>query len=510
MHPAFLVVSAWQITRGLIPAIAVFIWKAPHWTLAAGAGLIIAVSITEWWVKKYSVSGGSLRVRAGLFSRTQHTIGINKITAVDAERGVLQRLFRVWGVKIQTPGDGPGASVHLRSLSSTALEELRAALDVRRRPLPGEVRSENSPAGTASPGQLPAPIAPSPQGLFSSPESSGRSEAAAPSGEIIAVLGTRTLLIAALTGTSIPLMLGGAGAAWSRAHDLLPEQTIDHLTKRVFVGGAVTSLIIAAALFIAVLAAVTLTSLRLARFTLSRDGNRIRVARGLIAQRSGTIVVDRVQAVRIVEGFWRRPLGYCALEVEVAGLAASNENERMLFPLIKMRAAGELVNQVLPELGWQPRPLTPVPARARRRYLTMPVIFAVAVTALLVLLPGRAALLALVPLPVGVLVGASQARAAAFSLDEATVILRWRRIFARHTLIARRSRVQMTALTSTVLQRRADLAGVTLLLSSKRRARIRHLDRRDARFLLHAVGRPLAAGCDVGIPGSPLHSAGQG
>jgi putative membrane protein len=451
LHPAYLVISLGRSLRGLFPLIAVGIGKAPGWSIGVLAALIALRALGEWWARTYEVTGGSLRVKSGLFNKSQHTIGINRISSLDAERGVVQRLFRVWGLKVQTPGNDHRSSVHLVCLSASALEELRVAL----RPH-GPVTAE--PAASDQP-------------------------------ETLAVLDTRTLLIAAVTGTSIPLILAGAAATFGRARDLLPEKTFHRLTKEVFVGGTTTLLLVLTAIILAVLAGIALTSLRLARFTLIRDGDRLRISRGLIAQRSGTIAVDRVQAVRIVQGWWRRMLGYCALEVEVAGLSTSNDTERSLFPLLRLEDAVALVGRALPELAWSPGPLTAVPVRARRRYFTLPVLIGLALTAGLYALPGWGEYLALIPLPIALLVGWGQAGDAAWAMDATTVTFRWRRVLARHTVIARRPRIQLIEVSRTPFQRRAGLAGVRMLLSSKRKARLRHLEYEDALVLLHEAGR---------------------
>lgn len=472
LHPAYLVITLGRTVRSLIPVIAVGIWQAPGWTLAVLAGLVLLHSFALWWVRTYGVVEGALRVRGGLFKRTEDTIGLGRISSVDAERGLVQRLLRVWGVKIRTPGNDHRSSIHLPSLSGSALEELREALH---QPVGGQPHA-TGPVNGAGSMERTVPTAP--------PFDESR---------VLAVLGNRTLLVAAVTGTSIPLILAGAVAALGRAHDILPRRTFDRIADRIFVGGSTTALILLGAVAVAVVAGITLTSLRLARFTLVREGPRLRITRGLLAQRSGTIPVDRVQAVRLVEGIWRRLLGYCALEVEVAGLSASNDSERMLFPLIRTSQAAELVRAALPELNWEPAPLRGVPARARRRYFTLPLLLAAVLTAAASRLPGWGAYLAFLPLPLAVCIGLAQAGAAAWSLDEHTVTFRWQRMLARHTVIAARRRVQLVEVTRTPFQRRADLAGTRLLLAPRRRARIRHLEASDATFLLHSAGRSARA-----------------
>ena len=110
-------------------------------------------------------------------------------------------------------------------------------------------------------------------------------------------------------------------------------------------------------------AGVSLGALRLNRFTLIRDGDVLRNSRGLLGKQTATIPVDRVQAVRIVEGFWRMLLGYCSLQVEVAGIGRVNANQRMLFPLVRTDRAESLIRRALPELPW-PSPASAGPPGA--------------------------------------------------------------------------------------------------------------------------------------------------
>ncbi|WP_422392151.1 PH domain-containing protein [Nakamurella antarctica] len=62
-------------------------------------------------------------------------------------------------------------------------------------------------------------------------------------------------------------------------------------------------------------------------------------------------------------------------------------------------------------------------------------------------------------------------------------------MFAIHTLVARRDRVQLTTVATNPLQRRAGLASVQIALSSGARATVKQVERSDAEFLLHQIGR---------------------
>lgn len=494
LHPAYLVIRAGRTGRSLLPLAAIAIWRWPLWVLAVIAAAVVAVSLAHWWQRRYQVSDGYLRVRGGLIRRTSDAVPLSRITALDARRSLVQRLLGVWELKVQVPGDGVRSAVVLTCLSSRRLGELRAALDptgpavgTSRLGKPGRITAAGYPP-IAGPPTTPSPTRPA-----------GSADAAAPAlgsvpapPVVLARLDTRTLLVTAITGTSVPLIVAGGFAAWNRARELLPKDTIRWIEHEVLGRGGATAIILIVLLALAMLISTGITSLRLAGFTLSRQGDVLRIRRGLLTEHSGTIVVDRVQAVRLVEGLWRRALGYAAIEVEVAGVSG-NDAERLMFPLIRSDEAMRLIRRALPELGWTDERLQPAPRRARRRYFTIPLCWAGGATvAAVLLLPGWGPWLGVLPIPFALSVGWARSRAAAWSCDQETLTLRWHRVFTRHTLVARRRRVQITRMTQSVWQRRADLAGFHATLSTRRTGSVAHLDLADADDLQHRTGRRAA------------------
>src|SRR4051794_31567095 len=82
LHPAYLLISLGRTVRSLIPLIAVGIWKAPGWSIGLLAALVALHSVAQWWTRRYSVVDGTLRVRSGLFQKSQDTIGVHRITGL--------------------------------------------------------------------------------------------------------------------------------------------------------------------------------------------------------------------------------------------------------------------------------------------------------------------------------------------------------------------------------------------------------------------------------------------
>ena len=359
-------------------------------------------------------------------------------------------------------------------MSGRRLDELRAALESGdRATVPADPK----------PGSGPSTI----QRYLAWRRTSVASAPAADGVQVIAVLTTAEMLIATVTNSSIPLILVAVLVVWFRFSEYLPVRASEFMQEIVEPQGLVAVLI--TLVVVAIAAGVVLGALRLNRFTLIRDGDVLRNSRGLLGKQTATIPVDRVQAVRIVEGFWRMLLGYCSLQVEVAGIGRANTNQRMLFPLVRIDRAESLIRRALPELPWPSQPLLALPARVHRRYLTLPLEYAAGFTLLMLFLPGWWKLVAVLPLPLGYVLGVARAREARWRVDDQSVVLRWRRLLDRNTVIAHRGGSQLTELSSSPWKAKAGVAGFKMRFSSGRGAGIRYMVDSDALLLLHAVGR---------------------
>lgn len=472
LHPIYLVIETAKTLRSAVPFLVVTILGgAPSWVNLTIFALVMVIAIAQWHVKKYSVVSGVLRLRAGLINRIVRVVPITRITALDASRSLTQRLIGVWALKVQSPGDGNGSAVSLSCLSGSRLDQLRDALESGRRA--GQPRTRpgfDVPSKTI-------------QRYLQWRHTSSVSGTP----ETIAVLKTPEMLISAITNNTIPLIFAAALVIWFRFSAYVPARAADFMNQTVEPRGVLAVLI--ALVVVAIVAGVVLSALRLNRFTLIRDGEVLRNNRGLLGKQSATIPVKRIQAVRIVEGLGRGWLGYCTLQMEVAGISQYNTNQRMLFPLIRTKQARALVSRALPELVWPVEPLHPIPERIHRRYLTVPLEYGAGFTLVLAFLPGWWALLALLPIPLAIGLGVARSREGGWWVDDQTVILRWRRLLARQTVIAHRHGVQRTEWSSSPFKAKAHVAGFEMHFSSGRLAKIKYMQDTDALMLLHVVGR---------------------
>jgi putative membrane protein len=222
-------------------------------------------------------------------------------------------------------------------------------------------------------------------------------------------------------------------------------------------------------------------------FSIARQGDRLRIERGYVIRRAASVPVARIQAVRLVDGLLRQPLGLTQLRVETAGYADERADAQTLFPLMRRDEVAGFLGEFLPELAAPVDPLTPPPRRARRRYVMWPALAGLAAGGALAI--GAAGWqLAIAGAALGAAWGLLRFRAAGLALPAGSLVVRSRRL-ARTTVVARRTSVDIRRATQNPLQRRSDLASIRFAIASGHRFGVAHVDRREAVGALVTLAR---------------------
>ena len=440
LHPAAMIVGAVKTVRRWVSAVAFYGVAAiignglDLSTIALILGGVVLVVVgsalwgfLSWRTTTYDVSGGAFRLRDGVVQKNERTIPLEHVQSVDTVQGLLQRLFGVYEVRVETAGGGsaePDAA--LSALDRASVEALRREIE----------------------GSRPAPAV-------------DTDREAGP--KVIRKLSTRDLLIAGATSGQIGVALSLVAIGSQLADDLVSQSFAERLLQTLAPrsAGAVLFLILLVGLF-AWLLAIAGTVLAYSGFTLSREGDFLYIRRGLLERREATIPLARIQAVRVVEGLLRQPFGLAMLRVESAGYGENAGVSTTLFPLLPRRQARALLEVAAPEFAVEP-PLEKLPRRARRRYAfraAAPALFVAAVSATPIYLISDSVPLAAAPLLLvvpAVLLGLVRYRAAGFALADDRLVVRYRSI-SRTTAIAPRKRLQSRGSIRSPFQRRLDLA----------------------------------------------------
>ncbi len=413
---------------------------------ALGALFALATGIFTWRSTSYELAGGALRFRRGVLSPDDTVIPLARIQAIDTVQGPVQRLFGAVELHVQTPGGGAHGEIVLTAVAPADARALRAALGHPEPAVSGARRR----------------------------------------------LGGGALLLAALTAPQFGVVLPVVGAAFAGANDLFGSFVDEDLFARIDTPAEAVT--IGAALLGATFLVSSVAALvAFAGFEVERDGDRLRIRRGLLQRRAASVPVARIDGVAVVEGLLRGPFGLAAVRLETAGYAKEQAAARTLFPLVRAAEIPALLAELVPGLDGRLPALDRPPRRSLRRYVMTPALIGAAGGGAVAL--AAAATVAWLALPalalLGALHGLAAYRAAGLHLGADRVVLRARRGTARVTLLARRRRLQEVSVGRNPLQRRARLATFGLALGSGRRGRVRHLEGADADAALAAL-RPAA------------------
>jgi len=321
LHPLSPVIRAGRVLVGAVIVFAGTLLPGSHSTESGAITraligvVVIAFGLVSWLVTRWRVEGNDLRIETGLIRRSSLRFPLPQIQAIDVVRPVLARIFGLAELRLRMGGATAG-SARLAYLTASHADTVRAQLLALARGVQPEAD-----------------------------ESPERVLVRLPTGRLIGslVLGSPTVTV---------LVMAGAIAS---ATALSPRATVGILSST----------------FAIAIGAITVFWRRLNgayNLTVAEAHDGLRVRSGLLDTTAETIPSGRVQAVRMVEPLLWRPLGWCRLEVDVAGRqhrgGENNPERRQLravLPVGSHQEAESLLARILPDA---PRERTRPPSRA--------------------------------------------------------------------------------------------------------------------------------------------------
>jgi putative membrane protein len=329
LHPLSPVVRGGRATIAILILLIPILYGGDTLTHASPQLVIIVVlalgGFVSWLVTRWRIEDDDLRIETGLLRRQSLRFPLAQVQAIDVVRPGLARIFRVAELRLRMAGP-TGATARLAYVAEHEVEPLRDQLLALARG-----------ARHDDPGQAPAPV-----GSDTAPAEE-QVLATVPSGKLfvsivleywwlIAILGGLATGFA-LSPHTVAGLLGGGGFIWTLSLATFLWRRFNQQYQ----------------------------------LTVAEGPDGLHVHRGLVALTAETIRPGRVQAVRLVEPLLWRPLGWCRLEVDLAGRQRSKgESEaqrgqlRTLLPVAKRRLGLELVDRLVPD---RPRELSPPPHR---------------------------------------------------------------------------------------------------------------------------------------------------
>jgi putative membrane protein len=316
LHPLSPVVRS---GRGVLAVLAVvglspMLGGGPRWFDLAFPVAVAVAAVVSWMVTRWQLDGVTLRIETGLLRRDSRQLPIARIQAVDLVRPFLARALGLAELRVRLAGSSD-ADGRLAYLTEQAATELRARLLAAHHGL--------DPA-TPEPAERIAVIVPADRLIGSVMLSTaGTAGVVVIAGLVLAVVSPAG--VAALAGTLLWWVIATVSLVWRRVSEQYG-------------------------------------------FTVAQSPDGIRIRRGLLGTVAETIPAARVQATRMIEPLLWRPLGWCRLEVDVAGSPGRDDADgsvrmrKALLPVGRLDEAGFLLRMAA---GGAAPLLTRPPRRAR-------------------------------------------------------------------------------------------------------------------------------------------------
>ncbi|MEB1806770.1 MAG: PH domain-containing protein [Bacillaceae bacterium] len=394
-------------------------------------------SILYWFTFRYEWIEEELRVKEGVFVKKRRYIRLERVQSVDLTSGLIQRLFGLVSVKIETAGGGNEPEVHLIAVSKEEGIKTRNYL----------LQKDGSPQSNETPVE---------DGFQEELQIEKPSQW---------ILSKKNLMIASMTSSGIGIVLSAVIALFPQIEQFFSitifEEFIEYFTGTSYLVVLLYSLFIIA---IAWLISIVITVFKYGNFSVEKVGNELTITRGLLEKRQLTLQTDRITAVRVVRNIFRQPFGYSAVYVESKG-GGTNEEQRstVVFPLIRHRDINKTLEGFISEYRMSEE-LERAPKRAWIRFqfrmLLLPVLIFGAIAYFFPAVAYFAGIFVVLSF-----VGFLQYRDAAIGIKDNQVTLSYRAL-SKNIVLIRKNKVQSGELVSSPIQRYRSLTTIQLSVLS--------------------------------------------
>lgn len=458
-HPIAALTRAFGLIRGNLITILVFLFVGAQreefpflWWIGGGFAFLLIMGVAGWWRFLYKIEEGELQIKSGIFVRKNLFLTKDRIQVIDISSGVIQRMFGLVKVDIQTAGSTSRAA----SLEAVTRERATEINTLLRNNGSDEIEDPQEVEDQKK------------RRVFSLPG--------------------KDLLIAASTSGRFGIALSILGTLFSQIEPVIRDSEMFEYFFEMLPSQTDTFLIISILLiFVAVAWLISFfsTLFMYGDFKVEVKEDELIISRGIFEKKRITIPYKRIQAIYVNEGLLRQPLGYGSVHLESAGYGDDKgTGSIMLFPLISRKKISKLLHEILPSYDIRIKGFKP-PIRAARRYIFRSAFLLTIITAVIywVLFPTNWILL-LPILSIGW--GWLNYKDAAVAWDENTIVLRNRNL-SKTTSIVKRDRIQDVSISESWIQRFRKLCTLQVYVASGDHGKsfvVQDLEREDVFSLL--------------------------
>ncbi|MBA9029224.1 PH domain-containing protein [Peribacillus huizhouensis] len=428
---------------------------------------LIIRSFLSWLKLTYWVEDGELRIESGVFIRKKRYIRFERIHSIDVSEGIVQRIFGLVQLKVETAGANDGKpEAELTAITKQESNEIVAIFN--------EVKARKKKLDFERVNEADAF-----EELIKEEEMDSAS--------IVFKQTFPQLFLMAATSGGIGVVLSGAVAFLAQFDELIPFKKISAEAERFIQSGVLLIILTVLLLFIlAYLIATARIVFIYAYFTVRKVEEELIISRGLLEKRQLTIPLKKIQGIRISENLIRQPLGYASVYLEYAGGSALDKDtvNVLLFPLVNKEQLKEKINQFVPGYELQTG-MKGLPKRSYIRYFIRQLFIIIPVIAFISWFIWPWGLTSFTLIPITAIWAYLIFREGGWNISGNQLQLRTR-VVSKHTYIFQKNRLQVFDRRVSYFQRRRQLCTIAATVKSgagPREGKLIDLEQKDAEFI---------------------------
>lgn len=370
-------------------------------------GLVVGIHAWTYRHLWYELGPEEFSLYSGIFTKKRMHVPYAKIQSVDQKASLIQRIFGVCNISIDTAGGATNNAILVPYLTKQQADTLRLGLYARKQQAAAPAQAAAgvpvapamSPAvmasGTAGvavangavsatvPSVPAAPDAPGSQGnILDTGVAVWDQVGGIFAGDVVNHepvsfeyrLSNKELILTGLSnsgGFVVAVMVAIAGLAQfiSGAFDIFPESG-DLITGTLATSSelfgleaviAVSALALIGVALVVWLLSVLNACLSFGGFHARRRGGRIEIERGLLQHQTQSVSIDRIQSVIVKQTFVRKLMGYCELSLGKVDAASPEDqsdqgrslaqNGIVIHPFLKKARVQEILDGLVPEFA---------------------------------------------------------------------------------------------------------------------------------------------------------------
>ena len=360
-HPLYIIKQiVFMMKQLILPILAVFFANLrgrEGWVIALGIGallfILLILAFLSWKNTFYYIENDVLFYQKGFLSRSKQGISIDKITTINENQELIERIFRLSTFKVDAGSVTKGNEIKL-TISKNEAEILKEELGKSRI----NTKSEAVPAGDNGKDDD-QPVRPEYH------------------------ISIEELIIYAIASNSFFAGLIFVLAVWQFVGDIpfvkdlieglaggWVDQHLDSAVKGLSVPDIITAvlLILFAYIFFSFVISIVIAVVKYYDFKVSRQGDKIEITYGLLEKKQYHLSADKITALYFKHGLIGQFCKIGELKIESIGYGDEKGEAAILYPVIKDHKRVEVINTLLPEYAFEDAVCKP-PKRALKSFL---------------------------------------------------------------------------------------------------------------------------------------------